>query len=388
MNSEKNYKKMKSHTNELDGSILEGGGQVIRISFGLSASLNESIKVFNIRAGRSKPGLKAQHMNGLNLLHKMMGGKNGTSLLEGCVLNSTQVTFEPHVPSKIDEHEHFSIDVGTAGATTLVSQLVFPVALFRPSKSVLMDLKGGTDVNWSPSIEYYKSIFGELVKKFGACPFDTEILKRGYFPKGGGHIQLKIKPMTEPLKAVNLTEPGNLTAITIFANSAGKVPKEVASKMASSACQHLVSQGLKQEIIQIVTQYFDHNQAFANGSTIFIKAETSTGIVLGSSAISSPKIKPENVGKNAAQTLFEYIDQGVCLDEYAQDQVIIFMALAKGCSKVLTGPLTLHTQTAIHVVEHLTKAQFKVSPVSEEKNNSKFIIECQGIGLEPSSISP
>jgi len=85
----------------------------------------------------------------------------------------------------------------------------------------------------------------------------------------------------------------------------------------------------------------------------------------------------------------EYIDQGVCLDEYAQDQVIIFMALAKGCSKVLTGPLTLHTQTAIHVVEHLTKAQFKVSPVSEEKNNSKFIIECQGIGLEPpSQISP
>ena len=43
MNSEKNYKKMKSHTNELDGSILEGGGQVIRISFGLSALLNESI---------------------------------------------------------------------------------------------------------------------------------------------------------------------------------------------------------------------------------------------------------------------------------------------------------------------------------------------------------
>lgn len=43
------------------------------------------------------------------------------------------------------------------------------------------------------------------------------------------------------------------------------------------------------------------------------------------------------------------------------------MALAKGVSKVKSGPVTLHTQTAIHFAEQLTKVSPKlqeVSPVS------------------------
>ena len=53
------------------------------------------------------------------------------------------------------------------------------------------------------------------------------------------------------------------------------------------------------------------------------------------------------------------------------------MALADGISSVLCGPITLHTQTAIHVAELLTKAKFVVKPQGNESN----IIECQGVGL-------
>lgn len=380
---------------ELDGSLHEGGGQMIRITIGLCALLQKSVKLFNIRAGRTKPGLKAQHMSGLQIVHQMMGGPDRCQL-QGCVLNSKEVTFRllpqashnantTAAASNIKDHEaeKFSIDIQTAGATTLISQLAVPVALFRPSKSVLLDLKGGTDVDFAPTIEYYQAIFGAILQRFiedeGNSSFGCQILKRGYFPKGGGQIQLTTKPLTKPLKAVTLTDPGNVEAITIFSNCAGKVPREVAMRMATSARQHLVTQGLRQESIEIVTQYFDSKKAFGNGSSIFIKAKTTTGCVLGSSALGSPKISPEKTGQKAAQALFEYIEQGICLDEYAQDQVIIFMALAKGCSKFLTGPLTLHTQTAIYVVEQFTNARYKIHPVSEVTN----IIECQGIGLEP-----
>jgi RNA 3'-terminal phosphate cyclase (ATP) len=399
----------KDETNmqELDGSLHEGGGQMIRISIGLCALLQKSVKLFNIRAGRTKPGLKAQHMSGLQIVHQMMGGPERCQL-QGCVLNSKEVTFQflpqqansqnsnnttAPAASNIKDHkeEKFSIDIQTAGATTLISQLAVPVALFRPSKSILLDLKGGTDVDFAPTVEYYQAIFGAILHRFiedeeGAnnsnsttSSFGCQILKRGYFPKGGGQIQLTTKPLTKPLKAVTLTDPGNVEAITIFSSSAGKVPREVAMRMATSARQHLVTQGLRQESIEIVTQYFDSKQAFGNGSAIFIKAKTTTGCVLGSSALGSPKISPEKSGQKAAQSLFEYIEQGICLDEYAQDQVIIFMALAKGCSKFLTGPLTLHTQTAIYVVEQFTDARYKIHPVSEVTN----IIECEGIGLEP-----
>ncbi|CAG2114503.1 unnamed protein product, partial [Medioppia subpectinata] len=53
---------------EIDGSTLEGGGQVVRISMSLSALLSQQIHISNIRSGRSKPGLKAQHLVGLHLI--------------------------------------------------------------------------------------------------------------------------------------------------------------------------------------------------------------------------------------------------------------------------------------------------------------------------------
>jgi len=39
-------------------------------------------------------------------------------------------------------------------------------------------------------------------------------------------------------------------------------------------------------------------------------------------------------------------------------QLVILMALAKGKSAIRTGPVTLHTQTAIHIVELLTQVLF------------------------------
>ncbi len=54
------------------------------------------------------------------------------------------------------------------------------------------------------------------------------------------------------------------------------------------------------------------------------------------------------------------------------------MALAKGKSKVLVGPLTLHTKTAIHVAEKMTStAVFTVTEVE----NGNVLLECFGIGL-------
>ena len=110
---------------DIDGSVLEGGGQIIRMSVGLSALLKKSIRIYNIRAGRSKPGLKAQHVNGLKLVQKLSGG-----VLKGAELDSTQIFFEPGDLSE-NKEQTFEIDVKTAGATTLLAQVSLPVALFR-----------------------------------------------------------------------------------------------------------------------------------------------------------------------------------------------------------------------------------------------------------------
>ncbi|MDO9046026.1 MAG: RNA 3'-terminal phosphate cyclase [Methanobacteriaceae archaeon] len=44
---------------EIDGSLGEGGGSIVRISTALSALTSKPIHIFNIRAKRTKMGLAA-----------------------------------------------------------------------------------------------------------------------------------------------------------------------------------------------------------------------------------------------------------------------------------------------------------------------------------------
>ncbi|MDP7976355.1 MAG: RNA 3'-terminal phosphate cyclase, partial [TACK group archaeon] len=47
---------------ELDGSLGEGGGQMLRTALGLSAVLGKPFFMKHIRAGRARAGLQNQHL--------------------------------------------------------------------------------------------------------------------------------------------------------------------------------------------------------------------------------------------------------------------------------------------------------------------------------------
>ncbi|CAB4060582.1 RTCA [Lepeophtheirus salmonis] len=327
---------MDNGVTSIDGSILEGGGQILRLSVSIASLLNIPIRIFNIRGRRSNPGLRAQHKTGLDLIHKM----TPRSKLLGSEISSTEISF---LPDQDHDNYHedltFSADTKTAGAITLLAQIALPKALFM--------------------------VFMPNLEKFGVSPIpEISASYKGYFPRGGGCVDLQI---TQPL----------LTSINPV-----RMDDRVAKKMCNSA-RRLIERGF-QPSVRIIEDVCHESHAQGNGSTITIVASSSNQCILGGSSLGSPKVRPEITGEEAAKDLLASILDfpKACVDPYIQDQLILFMALSKGNSRIRTcSPLTLHTQTAIKVVETLTSASFTIT--TENLDDRDYcVIECKGIGYQ------
>uniref|UniRef100_A0A8C6T706 RNA 3'-terminal phosphate cyclase n=1 Tax=Neogobius melanostomus TaxID=47308 RepID=A0A8C6T706_9GOBI len=358
---------MDSAAVEIDGSVMEGGGQILRISAALSCITGSPIKITKIRAGRSQPGLKAQHMSGLQLVSELCGGT-----LQGAAMSSTDISFNP---GKI-QAGNYTADTHTAGSVCLLMQVSLPCALFANGNSKIC-LKGGTNAEMAPQIDYTVKIFKPIVERFGVH-FDCDIKMRGFFPKGGGEVLVTVNPVKELLPVV-MTERGNITKIYGRAFVAGVLPYKLAKDM-STAAVRTIRKEIKDLYINIQPLQ-EKDQAYGNGNGIIIIAESSTGCLFAGSALGKKGVYADKVGIEAAEMLLRNLRHNGCVDEFLQDQLIIFMALAKGTSRIRTGAVTLHTQTAIHIAEKLTQAKFSISKCGDERSsNVSYLIECEGSG--------
>merc|ERR1719187_1205575 len=207
----------------IDGSVMEGGGQILRMSVGLSALLSTPIRISKIRAGRASPGLKAQHLTGLALVRDLSGGK-----LQGGEFGSVEVSF---VPGQLRDGQ-YSADTKSAGAVCLLAQVSIPCALFSPG-IVSLNLKGGTNAQ----IDEYTEIFLPNISKFG-FEFEYEVVRKGFFPKGGGEVNLFLNPVKQ-LQALNMREVGVVQSITGWSFCAGSLPLRVAEEMTEGARRHI-----------------------------------------------------------------------------------------------------------------------------------------------------
>src|SRR5207245_8328423 len=167
---------------EVDGGRGEGGGQLLRMALALSALTDTPVRVARIRAGRPTPGLAAQHVTAINAVAALCEAE-----VTGVSVGASSIEFRP---GKLAAGR-FSFDVGTAGSITLVLQALLPVAAAAPG-AVRVRLLGGTDVRWSPPIDYFNRVFLPLLRRLGAHA-DVEVLRRGYYPRGGGIVEAVIE---------------------------------------------------------------------------------------------------------------------------------------------------------------------------------------------------
>jgi RNA 3'-terminal phosphate cyclase (ATP) len=168
---------------EIDGSYKEGGGQIIRTALTLSAITKKPVTISSIRAGRPNPGLQMQHLTCAKAVRSLCRGQ-----LEHAELKSTRLTF---IPGEIVGGK-YEFNIGTAGSVTLVAQTIIPILLYASKKSTVRII-GGTHVMKSPGYDYFEQVFVPAIARFGAA-VETRLLRTGYYPKGGGIIELSVKP--------------------------------------------------------------------------------------------------------------------------------------------------------------------------------------------------
>ncbi|KAL4149986.1 hypothetical protein QTP88_003837 [Uroleucon formosanum] len=353
----------------IDGSVLEGGGQILRLSVAFSCLLEKPILINKIRAGRSNPGLKPQHLAGIQLVKQMCN-----AITNGDRQNSCELSFQP----KTLKLGNFNLNVNsqTAASIPLMIQSALPVAIFSHHNSSIT-MKGGTDVTFAPSMDYVKKVLFPIYKLFGIhC--EALINKRGFYPKGRGEVVLTVNPVTEYLKPIEIMNFGSQPSIKGFVFISG--PKhqnnkhnQIVQDIATAVKNKLNLSGYHK--ITIETEVGDSD---GSGGSLVLVADTRTCLIGSSALYDMRKSTINSITDEACNKLLLDLEAKSCIDPNTLDNLIIFMALANGKSKVKCREITLHTKTAIYIAEQFTDAKFSIKQMEDGLNE----IICEGIGLK------
>lgn len=332
----------------IDGSHGEGGGQIIRTSVSISALTRTPVRVVNIRANRPNPGLRAQHLEGIRALSKICNAK-----VEGLKVGSPEVTFRP---GDIDGGRH-TVNIGTAGSIPLLIHTVLLPSLWA-HKETFLRIYGGTDVKWSPSIEYTHFVQLSMLRLMGTKA-NLALMNRGYFPKGGGEVEIRIHPVAEDgLKPLVLLDQDGEPKIFGSVHTAG-LPDHVGKRIGSTVRKSLV--GFKS--IKIMNNSWD---TLSPGAGITLVAEFGNTL-LGACAVGEKGKRAEIVAKEAVDDIKAEGRSGATVDVHLADQILPFMAVATGPSEFLVRDVSEHTSTNMWLIEKLLGTRFKVEDNGELK---------------------
>lgn len=297
----------------IDGARLEGGGQLVRAAVALSALSGEGVAIHDIRARRNNPGLRSQHIAAV----KAVAGVCGATV-SGLSQGSGTLEF---VPGPLQER-NVHIDVGTAGSIPLVLQAWLPAALAAGGR---IAVSGGTEVAWSPTIDYMERVFLPVLAHAGAA-VDLRILRRGYFPRGGGLSEVAVQPSgLAPIRIEPAGEGG------IISCSAG-LPPHVAERQADAAARRL------SPVTGDLPATLDRREGPGTGSSCTVWHNGK-----GASALGRRGYPAERVGEDAASALLAELASPAAVDVHLADQLVLYVARYGG--SFVAPSLSLHAAT-------------------------------------------
>lgn len=312
----------------------------MRTAISLSAVTGKEIRISKIRAGRPHPGISPSHVTSIEAVAELCDAE-----VDGLFVGSKEILFKPDQLTG----GAFDFDVGTAGSISLVVQSCLLPAAMSKSRVTLV-VKGGTDVKWSPPVDFMRLVHLPILARFGpAC--DLEINSRGFYPEGGGEVAVEISPVAK-LSGLDLSERGKVLSINGCAY-AQNLPEHVTSRMRHSVLKNMLD-------FKDVRVDADVRRGRSTGAGIVLAA-TCENSIIGESALGARGVKSEVLGEDCSSDLKETLLSGASVDQHMLDQILPYMALAEGNSRVLAEELTSHAETNVWVIEKFVGRRFSVT---------------------------
>jgi RNA 3'-terminal phosphate cyclase (ATP) len=323
---------------KIDGSFGEGGGQILRSAITLSCITKKPIQIDNIRQNRKVPGLRAQHLVTIKLLAKICDAK-----VEGLYVGSTSIKFFPNEIQSTRLKEN----IGTAGSISLILQALIP-AVSLGKKKLDISIKGGTDVPWSPTINYTKYVVAEAYSRIGV-DFAIKIQKRGYYPKGGGLVEATVFPCKK-LRPLILTKRNEKNANIVCTYS--NLNASTISHAVNYVKNTLEKNGFS------TSAEINEESAINQGSSMLVFNHDQSSII-GSDELFDYKQSTE-FGKKSVSA---FIDCHTGVDLHLSDMMVTPLSLINGLSIFTVEKISKHLETNLYITSKITGCKYGIGKI-------------------------
>ncbi|NKE35411.1 RNA 3'-terminal phosphate cyclase [Natronococcus sp. JC468] len=333
---------------ELDGS--SAGGQFLRSALTLSVLEDEPVRLENVRGDRPNPGLANQHLAVLETMAEVCDAE-----VSSAELGAETVEFDPEgVGAGGLEGGSYAVDIGTAGSVTLLFDALLPLATVLEAP-LSVTATGGTDVEWSPPLEYFRQVKLPLLGVHGLVA-SCEVDRRGFYPDGGGRATLRIAPSS--LEPLALERRGDLEGVRLYSTeSASLADRDVAHRQLEGALERLDLAGAgrnaddgsdEDDQLAVLERQERTAESPSPGSALVIRVDHGTGIA-GFGTLGERGKPAERVGEDAADAANRFLEGDAAVDRHMGDQLLLFLALAGG--RVRVPRVTDHVETSRALLE-------------------------------------
>jgi len=322
---------------KINGEFGEGGGQIIRTAITLSCITKRPIIIENIRKNRNVPGLRPQHLSAIKILQKICDAD-----VEGAKLGSTSLKFIPENVKSCNLVE----DIGTAGSIPLILQVLIPVAAIC-QKKLNLTINGGTDTLWSPTIDYTQFVLKEAYSRMG-IKFSIKLIKRGYYPKGGGKINLEVLP-------------SNVKSISLFQRKTKQVKLFCSFSNLSFELIEKNVKNIEKKLIEkkfVVQTQINEETAIDSGSSLLIFSIDEESII-GTDSIFDKRAEEFNLD------LEDFTENNLGVDQRLADMIVLPASLTNELTVFRVKNISKHLETNLYVTSKITGCKYGVGRLTD-----------------------